>query len=132
LGWTRAKLNELIKGKRGITAETALDLVEALKTLPRLWMNLQATYDLARASAKRDAAWNQMKELEVVVLTRDLPREGLQAGDLGTIVLVHAAGAGYEVEFTTLAGDTIAVVAVEAGSIRPVARGEIAHVRKVA
>lgn len=56
LGWTRAKLNELIKGKRGITAETALDLAEALGTSPRLWMNLQTTYDLARASAKRDAA----------------------------------------------------------------------------
>lgn len=56
LGWTRTKLNELIKGKRGITAETALDLSEALGTSPRLWMNLQATYDLARASAKRDAA----------------------------------------------------------------------------
>lgn len=56
LGWTRAKLNELIKGKRGITAETALDLADALGTSPRLWMNLQATFDLARASAKRDAA----------------------------------------------------------------------------
>ena len=56
LGWTRAKLNELIKGKRGITADTALDLAEALGTSPRVWMNLQATYDLARASARRDAA----------------------------------------------------------------------------
>lgn len=56
LGWTRAKLNELIKGKRGITAESALDLADVLRTSPRLWMNLQATYDLARASAKRSAA----------------------------------------------------------------------------
>lgn len=56
LGWTRAKLNELIKGKRGITAETALDLAEALNTSPRLWMNLQTTYDLAKATAKRSAA----------------------------------------------------------------------------
>lgn len=56
LGWTRAKLNELIKGKRGITADTALDLAAALGTSPRLWMNLQATYDLAKAVAKRDAA----------------------------------------------------------------------------
>ncbi len=56
LGWTRAKLNELIKGKRGITAETALDLAEALGTSPRVWMNLQSTFDLARASASRNAA----------------------------------------------------------------------------
>ncbi|MBI2520966.1 MAG: HigA family addiction module antidote protein [Bdellovibrio sp.] len=46
IGWTKAKLNELIKGKRGITAETALDLAEALGTTPKLWMNLQATWDL--------------------------------------------------------------------------------------
>jgi addiction module HigA family antidote len=49
LGWTRARLNELIKGKRGITADAALDLAGALRTSPRLWMNLQATFDLAAA-----------------------------------------------------------------------------------
>lgn len=53
IGWTKAKLNELIKGKRGITAETALDLSEALKTSPKLWMNLQATYDLDKAKKSR-------------------------------------------------------------------------------
>ena len=36
LGWTRARLNELIKGKRGVTADAALDLAEALGTSPRL------------------------------------------------------------------------------------------------
>jgi len=56
LGWTRTRLNELIRGKRGITAESALDLAEALGTSPKLWMNLQATYDLDRAAKARDAA----------------------------------------------------------------------------
>ena len=46
IGWTRARLNELIKGKLGITAEAALDLAKALGTSAKLWMNLQATYDL--------------------------------------------------------------------------------------
>jgi addiction module HigA family antidote len=55
LGWTRARLNELIKGKRGVTAEGALDLASALGTSARLWMNLQATYDLAVASKRRAA-----------------------------------------------------------------------------
>ncbi len=55
LGWTKAKLNELIKGKRGITADTALDLAEALKTSPKLWMNLQATFDLDKAKKSRSA-----------------------------------------------------------------------------
>lgn len=56
VGWPRARLNELIKGKRGITAEAALDLAEALGTSARLWMNLQATYDLGVAERRRRAA----------------------------------------------------------------------------
>lgn len=56
LGWTKAKLNELIKGKRGITADSALDLAEFLGTTPKLWMNLQSTYDLVIALKKREAA----------------------------------------------------------------------------
>ena len=55
LGWTKARLNELIKGKRGITADSALDLSEALGTSAKLWMNLQSTYDLDRAASKRVA-----------------------------------------------------------------------------
>jgi addiction module HigA family antidote len=45
IGWTHARLNELIKGKSNITAEMALDLAEALGTSAKLWMNLQETYD---------------------------------------------------------------------------------------
>ena len=56
LGWTRARLNELIKGKRGITAEAALDLAKVLGTSAKLWMNLQATYDLDQATKRRKAA----------------------------------------------------------------------------
>ncbi len=56
LGWTKARLNELIRGKRGITAASALDLAEALGISPKLWMNLQATYDLDRAIAARNVA----------------------------------------------------------------------------
>lgn len=56
LGWTRARLNELIRGKRGITAESALDLADALGTSAKLWMNLQATYDLDQAMKRRQAA----------------------------------------------------------------------------
>jgi hypothetical protein len=42
-----------------------------------------------------------INELDLVVLKRDLPTERLTAGDVGTVVLVHQQGAGYEVEFTT-------------------------------
>ena len=56
IGWTRARLNELIKGKRGVTAEAALDLAEILGTTAKLWMNLQTTYDLDQAMNRRRAA----------------------------------------------------------------------------
>ena len=56
LGWTAARLNELIKGKRGITAVSALDLADVLGTSPKLWMNLQATYDLDKAAKARRVA----------------------------------------------------------------------------
>ena len=56
VSWTTSRLNELIKGKRGITAAAALDLAEALGTSPKLWMNLQATYDLYKAARSRRVA----------------------------------------------------------------------------
>jgi len=56
IGWTVAKLNELVRGKRGITADSALDLAAALRTSPELWLNLQMYYDLNRAEARRKKA----------------------------------------------------------------------------
>jgi addiction module HigA family antidote len=43
------RVNTLINGKRGITAETALLLAKRLKTTPEFWMNLQAAWDLHEA-----------------------------------------------------------------------------------
>ena len=43
------RLNEIVLGKRGITADTALRLARLLKTSPQLWMRLQADWDLHRA-----------------------------------------------------------------------------------
>lgn len=69
-------------------------------------------------------------ETDVVVLTVDLPAYGLKAGDLGTIVMVHV-GKGYEVEFMTLTGETIAVVSVDAAQVRPSSQREVAHARPI-
>ena len=66
------------------------------------------------------------------MLTADIPEEDLKQGDVGTVVLVHRAGAGSEVEFATLAGETLAVVTMPANAVRPVGDKEIAHVRRVA
>jgi hypothetical protein len=73
-----------------------------------------------------------IKELDMVVLLRDLPENKLRAGDVGTVVMVHDSGAGFEVEFTTLVGETVAVVTIPSGDLRGVAPGEIAHARRVA
>jgi hypothetical protein len=70
-------------------------------------------------------------ELDLVVLKRDLPNEGLTAGDVGTVVLVHQQGGGYEVEFATLAGETVAVVTLDNSEVRPVRGREIGHARAV-
>jgi hypothetical protein len=70
-------------------------------------------------------------ELETIVLTINLPQHRLITGDLGTVVLIHAGGAGYEVEFTDMSGKTLAVVTLDADQVRRAASGEIAHVRQV-
>jgi hypothetical protein len=67
-----------------------------------------------------------------VVLSRDLPQEKLREGDVGTVVLVHAGGAAYEVEFVTLGGKTPAVLALPADAVRAVTGREIPHARAVA
>ncbi len=72
-----------------------------------------------------------LRELESVVLSTDLPEHGLRSGDIGTIVLVHEDGAGYEVEFMTLDGETVAVVTLFASQVRPIGTREIAHARPV-
>ena len=43
------RINELVRGKRGITPETAWLLSQALDTTPEFWINLQASFDLARS-----------------------------------------------------------------------------------
>ena len=72
-----------------------------------------------------------IKEHDTVVLTKDVPNEGLTAGDVGTVVHVHNNGAGYEVEFMTLTGQTIAVASLLSEQVRPVRRQDVAHVREL-
>jgi hypothetical protein len=71
-----------------------------------------------------------IKELDTIVLTADLPEHGLKRGDLGTVVLLHDHE-GYEVEFLTLDGETLAVVSLRSEQVRPVRKREIAQARLV-
>ncbi len=72
-----------------------------------------------------------IRELDSVVLTADLLEHGLRAGDVGTVVLVHGNGEGFEVEFIALDGETVAVVSLFPAQIRPIRQREITHARKV-
>ena len=72
-----------------------------------------------------------IKEHDTVVLTEDVPYKGLTAGDVGTVVHVHNNGEGYEVEFMTLTGQTIAVASLLADQVRSVTRQDVAHVREL-
>ena len=56
LGMSANRLNEIVLGKRSVTADTALRLARRFKTSPRLWMHLQADWDLHQALRKRSAA----------------------------------------------------------------------------
>jgi hypothetical protein len=73
-----------------------------------------------------------ISELDMVVLTNDLSEYGLQKGDVGAVVHIYGAGEAYEVEFVTAEGRTIAVLTLTSVDIRPMAAGEILHVREVA
>ncbi|CAN5390436.1 DUF4926 domain-containing protein [soil metagenome] len=73
-----------------------------------------------------------IKEHDRVVLTTSVPDEGLEAGDVGTVVHVYRDSAAYEVEFATLDERTAAVVTLEADQVRPVAEREITHARRMA
>ncbi len=73
-----------------------------------------------------------IEEHDCVVLTSDLPADGLQAGDVGTVVHVHDGGAGFVVEFATLTGQTVAVVTLLESQLRPVSPGDLSHVRPLA
>lgn len=72
-----------------------------------------------------------IKELDTVVLARDLPEHHLKRGDIGAVVDSYKEGNSFEVEFITGRGDTVAVVTLDNTDIRQMKSEEILHVRKL-
>ena len=64
-----------------------------------------------------------------VVLVTPLPALGLEPGDVGVVVHVHAQGAAYEVEFMSLDGRTIGVQTLQAPQLRAVLPSAVPHER---
>jgi len=53
LGIPLQRVNEIVRGKRGVTPETAWLFAQALGTTPQFWMNLQNAYDLTNRRPQR-------------------------------------------------------------------------------
>lgn len=53
------RVTEILRGRRGITADTALRLARWLGTSPEFWMNLQQIYELRRAQEEHGAEIEQ-------------------------------------------------------------------------
>ena len=53
LGMSTVRFNELVRGKRGVTADTALRLAQLFKTTPQFGMHMQANFDLKAAKVRR-------------------------------------------------------------------------------
>jgi hypothetical protein len=68
-------------------------------------------------------------EHERIVLTTDVPEEGLLKGDVGTVVSVLKEGEAYTVEFMTIGGTTIAVTTLLASQVRPISKDEMQQAR---
>ncbi len=71
------------------------------------------------------------KEHDIVILSREMPEEGLEAGDVGTIVHIHRKGEAFEVEFQALDGRTVAIATVLANQLRSVSATDISHARQI-
>jgi hypothetical protein len=70
------------------------------------------------------------KTLDTVVLAKDLPEEGLRAGDLGAIVETYEPD-GLEVEFVRASGRTQALVTLRTSDVRPVGDADLIAVRSL-
>lgn len=62
IGVPPVRINEIVHGKRGITADTALRLAKFFGTTAEFWMNLQIHFDL---EVQRDVSAEQLKHIKV-------------------------------------------------------------------
>ncbi len=72
---------------------------------------------------------HKFTELETIVLTHDIRKQGLKEGDMGAVVNVYDYGNAAEVEFVTATGKTIALVTLKASDIRSTKSNDVLHVR---
>ena len=70
-----------------------------------------------------------IRKLDSVILLKDCPDHGLMKGDMGAVVMVHGDGKAFEVEFVTLAGDTLGELTLTADGVRAISARDMPLVR---
>ncbi|MFC1937635.1 DUF4926 domain-containing protein [Chloroflexota bacterium] len=73
----------------------------------------------------------KFEKLEIVVLAHDIPRHGLRAGDLGTVVEIYPGG-GVEVEFVRGSGVTQALLTLSEQDLRKIDSRDLLAIRRLA
>ncbi len=71
-----------------------------------------------------------IQEHDRIVLTVDIPQDGLKAGDVGSVVHLHSQGKAFEVEFMALDGRTVAITTILSSQVRPVSKHDMTHARE--
>ena len=122
LGYHRSPLRGSGSGGRRERVGAEIDLVYAHYGLKAEDIGIaEGTADEVACSGQ-----TMIKEHDCVVLTKNRPDEGLETGDVGTVVHIHKGGEAFEVEFMTLTGETVAIVTLLAGELRPLNRRDLA------
>ena len=68
IGVTFHRLNEVVRGRRGVSTDTALRFAKALGTTPDLWLNLQRVVDLYEAMHSKQA--REIERIQPISPTR--------------------------------------------------------------
>jgi addiction module HigA family antidote len=67
MGITTTRLNAIVRGRRGITGDTALRLARSTNTTPEFWLNLQTLFDLETA---KDALGDRLDQITPIPAAR--------------------------------------------------------------
>ena len=98
---------------------------------PLVDLTIDDVHIASAAEIKKDKEITRTRR-DKVVLTRDFPDEKLKKGDLGTVISAYDDDQGYLVEFASLAGETVAILALEVKDVREIKATDLAHVRECA
>ncbi len=72
-----------------------------------------------------------MKELDTVVVNKDIPDHGIECGDIGVVVYTYEDKSAVEVEFVSGEGTTLGVITLQSEDVRLMKKDEILHVREL-